>query len=133
MPIGIDTLAYRRDLPHLLRTDATYTVTFCTLDRRILSPGARTLTLASCVYDHGSICWIDSVVVMPDHVHLIVMPYENSNLTSVLRRLKGASAWFVNRHLGRRGKLWQEESFDRIVRSQEKLGAKYSFPQVGVL
>jgi len=61
---------------------------------------------------------------MPDHVHLIVMPFEHSSITAVLRRLKGASAWFVNRHLRRKGPLWQQESFDRIVRSEESLDAK---------
>jgi REP element-mobilizing transposase RayT len=67
------------------------------------------------------------VIVMPDHVHLIVMPYENSALAAVLRRMKGASSWFVNRHLATRGTVWQRESFDRIVRSEESLEAKREY------
>jgi len=44
---------------------------------------------------------------MPDHVH--------------------ASAYRVNRLLGRVGPLWQEESFDRIIRRSEDLKKKADY------
>lgn len=124
MPVGIDTHAYRGRLPHLVRRERMYYVTFCTRGREVLPPQARDLVLASCVREHETAYWIDTVVVMPDHVHTIVMPYETTNLASVLRRIKGRSAYQVNRHSGRSGALWQRESFDRMVRSGDNLEKK---------
>ena len=127
MPVGDDTYAYRGRLPHLSRPDRTYFVTFCTVRRQILPPPARTIVLSSCVYDHGCLAWIDRVVVMPDHVHLIAMPYETTSIDTVLERMKGASSHRVNTVLGRTGTLWQRESFDRIVRSGDNLDKKRTY------
>ena len=127
MPVGDDTYAYRGRLPHLAKPDRTYFVTFCTQAREILMQEARDVVLQSCTYDHGALCWIDCVVVMPDHVHLIVTPYDSSTVQCVLRRIKSASAYRVNRSTGRTGPLWQRESFDRMVRSEENLQKKREY------
>ena len=58
-------------------------------------------------------------VVMPNHVHLLLTP--NIEPSVVLRRLKGASARQANQLLGLTGQpFWQDESYDRLVRSQEE-------------
>ena len=44
------------------------------------------------------------------------MPF---SLAEIMKGIKGPSAYHINRLLGRRGQLWQDESFDRIMRSQE--------------
>jgi REP element-mobilizing transposase RayT len=61
---------------------------------------------------------------MPDHVHLLVTPFEEIRLSSIMDSIKGASAHAINRVLGRRGAMWQRESFDHILRSDEKLTEK---------
>jgi putative transposase len=127
VPVGDDTYAYRRILPHLSKPDRTYYVTFCTYKREILPPPARSLVMRSCTYDHQRLAWIDCVVVMHDHVHLIASPYETTSITKILERVKGASAHRVNRLLARSGTLWQRESFDRMVRSEESLTQKRAY------
>jgi REP element-mobilizing transposase RayT len=102
-------------------------VTFCTRNRETLAPRARDIVLRSCIYDHEKRCWVDCVVVMPDHVHLIVTPYDDVLLWDLLDDIKGASVHQVNRVLGRRGKLWQRESFDRMLRSDENLYKKCEY------
>jgi REP element-mobilizing transposase RayT len=102
-------------------------VTFCTRAREVLPERMRAEVLAFCVRDHERRCWVDCVVVMPDHVHLIVTPYDDISLANVLRRIKGASAHRVNRLLGRIGALWQRESFDRILRSDQNLYEKREY------
>ncbi|HVG25337.1 MAG TPA: transposase, partial [Thermoanaerobaculia bacterium] len=124
MPIGSDTHAYRQRLPHLVKRDRTYYVTFCTRDREVLSPAARDVVLATCMALHDVLCWFDSVVVMPDHVHLIAVPFDSTNTATVVGRVKGRSAYDINRQLARGGPLWQRDSFDRIVRSDENLQKK---------
>jgi REP element-mobilizing transposase RayT len=70
---------------------------------------------------------MDCVVVMPDHVHLITTPYDDVALCHLLDRIKGASVHLINRLLRRSGKLWQRDSFDRILRSDESLYAKREY------
>lgn len=70
---------------------------------------------------------------MPDHVHLILTPLIDQELREVIplaritKAIKGASAHIINRQLGRRGTVWQEESFDRVLRCSEKLDEKVAY------
>jgi len=56
---------------------------------------------------------------MPNHVHVLVMPLKNIGLCKVLHTWKSFTANPINRILQRRGKLWQSESYDHILRSPE--------------
>jgi REP element-mobilizing transposase RayT len=127
MPIGNDTYAYRQRLPHLVKPDRTYYVTFCTHNREVLSPQARDIVLRTCTALHEVLWWLDCVVVMPDHVHLIAMPFETTNIATAVGRAKGRSSFDINRAFGRSGSLWQRDMFDRIVRSDENLTKKREY------
>jgi len=63
---------------------------------------------------------------MPDHVHTIITPFDYT-ITRLVGALKGASAYHVNRLFGRSGPLWQQESFDRIIRTTENLEKKAEY------
>jgi REP element-mobilizing transposase RayT len=66
---------------------------------------------------------LDCYVVMPNHVHAIVRPLAPGTLPleMVLQRWKGGASIEINRRLQRSGPLWQQESFDRIIRDEEHL------------
>lgn len=108
--------AYRRKLPHLQWTGKTYFVTFNTKNREILTPHSRTLVLETCIAGNGKKFELHAAVVMPDHVHLLLTPlYDDQgevSLPEILQEIKSVSAHKVNKYLGRRGRLWQEESFE---------------------
>ena len=127
MPVGDDTFAYRGRLPHLAKPERIYDVTFCTTQREVLTPAARDIVLRTCVAFHEVLCWLDCIIVMPDHVHVILIPYLDSSLSRVLGRMKGRSSFEVNRRFGRQGPLWQRESFDRMIRSEDKLAQKRAY------
>ncbi|PYQ62415.1 MAG: hypothetical protein DMF58_01895 [Acidobacteria bacterium] len=76
MRIGSDTIAYRRNLPHLAKTGKSYFVTFRTDYRFHLPEYARDLVLKSCLHDHKTLHWLHAAVVMPDHVHLVLTPFD---------------------------------------------------------
>ena len=40
---------------------------------------------------------LDAYVVMPDHVHVMLTPFEGVSLAKVLQGIKGYSAWRLNR------------------------------------
>lgn len=64
---------------------------------------------------------LDSFVVMPNHVHLLLTPTPAFDLSDILRGWKTFTARLINQRLGRMGALWQSESFNHIVRSAEQL------------
>ena len=70
---------------------------------------------------------------MPDHVHLMLTPLTDEkrrlivSLVEIMKAIKGASAHHINRRLGRHGTVWQEESFDHVLRSSENLDAKIDY------
>lgn len=64
---------------------------------------------------------LDEFVVMPNHIHLLCLPLEGNELEKVLCSWKGFTARRMNQELGRKGRLWQEESFDHIVRDADHL------------
>ncbi len=64
---------------------------------------------------------LDSFVVMPNHVHLLVQPISENSLRDILKSWKRYSARAINQVLARTGTLWMEESFDRIVRDWDEL------------
>jgi REP element-mobilizing transposase RayT len=70
---------------------------------------------------------------MSDHVHLIFVPLvdversEVFSLARITKAIKGTSAHLINRELGRPGRVWQEESFDRVLRVSEKLDEKIAY------
>ena len=57
-------------------------------------------------------------VVMPNHVHVLWTPVTAH--PEIMQWLKGTTARRANRILGRRGKFWQDESFDHWTRNQRE-------------
>jgi REP element-mobilizing transposase RayT len=124
---------YRRRLPHLQCDEKPHFVTFCTYRRWILPERVRHIVLESCLRDNGMLFDLKVAVVMPDHVHMIFTPLvdaarmEVCSLAGIMDAIKGASAHSVNQALGRKGRVWQTESFDHVLRSSESLDAKIEY------
>lgn len=75
---------------------------------------------------------LHAVVVMPDHVHLLLRPLRDENgwpvpLVDILQCFKGATAHRVNKLLRTSGPVWEEESFDHVLRSDESLKEKCEY------
>lgn len=114
----------RRNLPHWQAGGSTYFVTWRMQDGIDLTMDERLTVLKACRRLHGVRYFTGAVVVMPDHVHLLIRPFEKEpgrwwNLSELLKGMKGASARAINLKRGRKGPLWQDESFDRIMREGE--------------
>lgn len=65
-----------------------------------------------------SLAW----VVMPDHLHWL-LTLRDADLPGLLNCLKARSAQQINRHLWRRGRVWQWGYHDRGVREEDDLRA----------
>jgi REP element-mobilizing transposase RayT len=112
-------ILYGRKLPHIVRWDKPLFVTFSTTGRRILSPPARTIALRHSLFSHGTRFGASVVVVMPDHVHMLLTLAPAESLDLVMKAIKGTSSRVINRITGTSGSVWQDESFDHVVRRSE--------------
>ena len=59
-------------------------------------------------------------VIMPNHVHLVVDVW-TTPIARLLNSWKGASARAANLTLNRRGRFWEREYFDTLIRDPEHL------------
>ncbi len=62
---------------------------------------------------------IDSYVIMPNHVHLLIQPIGRNKLEDIMHSIKLYSAREINKIVGRKGKFWMKEYFDRMVRNEK--------------
>jgi REP element-mobilizing transposase RayT len=115
---------YRRRLPHYQKDDRPILVSFRATRTFKLPPEARTLALQHCLHDHGRTIQLHVAVVMPDHVHLLFTALRDAEgftftLPRILKAIKGTSARSINKLLGSCGPVWQDESFDHVLRGKE--------------
>ena len=60
---------------------------------------------------------LDSWVIMPNHVHMLVYP--NAPVSRIVGSLKRFTAREANRVLGRDGSFWSKDYFDRSIRDRD--------------
>jgi REP element-mobilizing transposase RayT len=128
----------RRKLPHWQEVGRLYFVTFRTAGFE-LPAVARDTVFQVCLGLHGTMIDLHGIVVMPDHVHLVLqsLPVKQDSgnqlqpavydLGRIAHAIKSFSAHEINRKLGRKGKLWQPERFDRIVRDEREYREKLQY------
>ena len=64
---------------------------------------------------------------MPDHVHLLLKPNAEFPLSRIMKGIKGVSARQINQLRGSTGTVWQDESWDRIVRDAAEFDEKLQY------
>ena len=127
----------RRRLPHFEKPWAIYAVTITTVHRRPLSPQARTIVLNAWRHFHNVRYELFALCIMPDHVHALFQPwprnqasYEETtfwSLAKLMRSLKSFTARDINRAEGKTGTVWEKETFDRYIRSDQDLAEKFHY------
>ena len=66
-------------------------------------------------------CLTACFTVMPNHIHTVIKLLGEYELEDLLESIKGFISRKVNRTLDRSGQLWEQESYDRIIRDEEHL------------
>jgi len=68
---------------------------------------------------------LGAFVIMPNHVHLAVRPFDGFELDGITKGWKGVSAREINHLMARktaaRHTMWQDESHDTIIRDESHL------------
>jgi RecG-like helicase/REP element-mobilizing transposase RayT len=133
-----ETRYSRRRLPHFERPWAKYFITFSTAARRKLPEQARKIVLDAVRHFHGNRYQLYAVCVMPDHVHMLIEPaiLEREpgtdtpifhKLTDILHSLKSFTAHEIVQAGWPDQRVWEKESFDRLIRSEADLQEKFEY------
>ena len=69
----------------------------------------------------GETYHLGDFIVMPNHVHLLMVPSPGCGLERILKAIKGSAARRCNQTLGQSGRFWQPDSYDHIVRTLDQL------------
>ena len=125
----------KRNLPHFERPWAKYAVTFNTRERRRLSEAARDIVLKSLLHWNERRYTLYATCVMPDHVHVLFEPAIKAgdaattfwSLSEIFGGIKKHTARAINKAAGTSGPVWEEEWFDRVIRSESDLQEKFRY------
>lgn len=123
---------YRRHLPHFQKPGRPLFITFRKLHPSPFPPEARNQAMECCRAGDGKRFVLHAAVIMPDHVHLLLTPLADEtgwpySLPSIMKAIKGASARKINRLTGDEGSVWQDESFDHVLRNDEGIREKMEY------
>ena len=107
---------------------ATYFITYRKAGEALeMDAPIRRLVLEHLLAGSGRFYELDAAVVMPDHVHLLLRLMPGQSLSQTMKGIKGVSARLVNEARGMSARVWQTESFDRIMRDQAEFDETLNF------
>lgn len=72
---------------------------------------------------YGLLAW----VVMPNHVHVLVEIYPSHPMSRVVHSWKSYTAKAIARRTSHPGKVWQEDYWDRAIRSEKHFAAAVDY------
>ncbi|WP_436717577.1 hypothetical protein U8335_12460 [Roseiconus lacunae] len=88
----------------------------CVLRRPVLAK----IVADSLLYFDGVRYRMGDFIVMPNHVHLMASFASEDSMGAQCDSWLHFTAMKINSHLGQKGKFWQQEPFDHLVRSPEQ-------------
>lgn len=109
---------------------APYFVTFATHGRRTVfrdSSAARQFVDELHLLRHELGFLLLAYVVMPDHVHLIVVPPPGLAIGKIMQYVKGRFARLHNQRTGGEGRLWQSRYYEAIIRDEATLWRRIEY------
>ena len=63
--------------------------------------------------------------VMPNHIHILFKQKEN--ISKIMHFIKGATAHKINKMLNKKGKFWEDNYYDRIIRNEKHFAIVYKY------
>jgi valyl-tRNA synthetase len=134
--VGSELQKKRRNLPHWQLGGSTYFVTFHVKSGK-LSVSEREIVLNACRHWHDTRMTLHIATIMPDHVHLLLTPLATDSstnedpkwhsLSDLLHSIKSFTSHEIQKRRNSSGPLWQDESFDRIMRDEEEFAEKWNY------
>lgn len=83
-------------------------------------PSLAKIVATSLKHFEGERYELTDFVVMPNHVHLIAAFRDSQQMLAQCESWKHYTAMQINRSLNRKGRFWQQDGFDHLIRSIEQ-------------
>lgn len=90
-------------------------------------PSVRQVLVDALDHFHNERYHMLAYVVMPNHVHMLLMPYDDYSLKSIMSSLKKFTARSINKITGTVGSLWEEDYFDVLIRSYNHYAGRLDY------
>ncbi|NQT33918.1 transposase [bacterium] len=117
---------YKNRLQHWIIEGACYMISF-RLGFGSLNSVEIKLVLDHIKSGHKSFYNLYAVQIMPDHIHVILIPNNGYEISRIIKGIKIATAIKINVLRNRIGPLWEKDYFDRIIRSESDLEEKVNY------
>jgi leucyl-tRNA synthetase/REP element-mobilizing transposase RayT len=118
----------RHRLPHWRLSGSTYFVTWrVAKGQPLLNPTARKIVHEALQHFNRERYDLIASVVMDDHIHVIVRPFDGFDLGKIMHSWRSFTANRLQRECSYLGGVWQDDYFDRIIRSEEELLADLEY------
>ena len=120
--------AYRRNLPHWRLEGSVYFITWRMHKAQSdLQPDERDIVVEALRHFDGLRYELAGYVVMNDHVHVVIWPEDGHTLEELCHSWKSFTAHELQQKFGRMGSIWQDESFDHIIRTEGEYAGKLMY------
>ena len=113
---------WKRRLPHFQLSAGYYFITFTAFQRQLLSSPQKDCIFNAIRFMDGKKYELFAVVVLDNHVHMIINPADA--LSKIMHSIKSFTAHEINKMSNRKGMVWQDENYDRAIRSENELSEK---------
>ena len=118
----------RHRLPHWELPGSVYFISWRLAEKQPkLSPEARSLVYSALKHFDGERYHLIACVVMDDHVHVLTRLHEGQELGKTLHSWRSYTTNQLQREHGYSGAVWQDDYFDRIVRSEEEFSTNLQY------
>ena len=87
----------------------------------LASPSIRSIVEDSLRYFDGQRYELGRFAIAANHVHVLVRPLPGFELSQIIRAWKSYTSRHINAALGRKGSVWQKETYDHVVRGASAL------------
>lgn len=100
-------------------------------------PATRKILEDALLHYDGNRYSLHGYVIMPNHVHVLAHGFDEEDLLKLINSVRKYSAARINASSGRKGRLWNKEIFDRLIRNEKhyasvlnyiKLNPRYLHP-----
>lgn len=91
----------------------------------LADPSVAQMVTDALQYRHPDVYELDTFCIMPNHVHVVFTPVNDSDdrplpLQTIMHSLKLYTASQANKLLGREGQFWHHENYDHYVRDADE-------------
>jgi putative transposase len=127
-----DFRVYKGNLPHWELPGSAYFITITTLPDYTLTDSAKDIVFTAIKFHDEKKYMLYACVVMPTHVHVILLPLEESkgnyySLAQIMHSIKSFTTNKVQKETPKKSKIWLDEGYDRIIRDDNDFFTKMNY------